>query len=345
MPTEILNTLYVQTQGASLHLDQDTVRIVLPDTPGRRTLPLRRIEGIVVYGHVNLSTELITRCADDRRPITWMTRGGRFSARLHGPAHGNVLLRHAQHVTHERLDQRTDIARAMVAGKIRNSRRVLLRSARDATGTEQTALRAAAEDLADALPQLPDAPGLNEVMGIEGNAARTYFAAMPALLRGADKDIPPFTGRNRRPPTDPANALFSFTYGLLRNLVHGATEQVGLDPYLGFLHGIRPGKPALVLDLMEEFRPLFADRLALTLLNRRTLRVKHFEALPGGAWQLTEDGRRIVFEAWQDFRRQEWEHPIAGRTVAAGLLPVMQARILARHLRGELPGYLPWTPA
>ena len=345
MPTEILNTLYVQTQGASLHLDQDTVRVVLPDTAGRRTLPLRRIEGIVVYGHINLSTELITRCADDRRPITWMTRGGRFSARLHGPVHGNVLLRHAQHVTHELPDQRANIARAMVAGKIRNSRRVLLRAARDAGAAEQTTLRAAAEDLADALPRLVDAPDLNEIMGVEGNAARAYFAVMPALLRGADEAIPPFNGRSRRPPTDPANALFSFMYGLLRNLVHGAAEQVGLDPFLGLLHGIRPGKPALVLDLMEEFRPLLADRLALTLLNRRTLRVKHFESLPGGAWQLTEDGRRTVFEAWQELRRQEWEHPLAGRSVPAGLLPVMQARILARHLRGELPGYLPWTPA
>ncbi|MFI1585523.1 type I-C CRISPR-associated endonuclease Cas1c [Embleya sp. NPDC020630] len=344
MPTEILNTLYVQTQGASLHLDEDSIRVALPDTPGRKTLPLRRIESIVVYGHINLSTELIARCADDNRPIVWMSRGGRFTARLEGPTRGNVLLRHAQHQVHDDDTARLEIARAFVAGKIRNSRRVLLRAARDATGSPQIGLRAAADELAEAVTWLPDAKDLTELMGLEGQAGRTYFAALPLALRKGT-DFPPFTGRSRRPPTDPTNALISFLYGLLRNLAQGAAEQVGLDPYVGFLHSLRPAKPALALDLMEEFRPALADRLALTLINRRTLRVEHFDELPGGAWQLDENGRKIVFEGWQDTRRQEWDHPIAARPVPAGLLPVMQARILARHLRGELPGYLPWIPA
>ncbi|MGC0419588.1 type I-C CRISPR-associated endonuclease Cas1c [Embleya sp. AB8] len=344
MPSEILNTLYVQTQGASLHLDEDSIRVVLPDTPGRKTLPLRRIESIVVYGHISLSTELIGRCADDGRPIVWMSRSGRFTARLQGPTRGNVLLRHAQHQIHDDAAARMDIARAFVAGKLRNSRRVLLRAGRDATGSAQIGLRTAADEIAETVTWLPDAKDLNELMGMEGQSARTYFAALPLAMR-ATTDFPSFTGRSKRPPTDPTNALFSFLYGLLRNLTQGAAEQVGLDPYLGFLHGLRPAKPALALDLMEEFRPALADRLALTLINRRTLRIEHFDELPGGAWQLTEAGRKIVFEGWQDIRRQEWDHPIAARPVAGGLLPVMQARILARHLRGELPGYLPWTPA
>ncbi|MEE1928314.1 type I-C CRISPR-associated endonuclease Cas1c [Streptomyces sp. TRM 70351] len=344
MTTELLNTLYVQTQGADLRLDEDTVRVRLPDAPGRRTLPLRRLDGIVLYGHVNLSTELITRCAQDARPITWMSRSGRYLARLDGAVRGNVLLRHAQHQLHDDHDTRVGIARNMVAGKIRNSRWILLRAARDAAPGPRAQIRAAAADLADALAATAAADGIDTLMGIEGAAARAYFSALQHVFRPAE-GIPAFLHRNRRPPTDPVNALLSFAYGLLRGLVHGAAEQVGLDPYIGYLHGLRPGKPALSLDLMEEFRPVLADRFALTLLNRRQLRPEHFEHLAGGAVRLTEDGRKTVISAWQEWKLQTWEHPLAGRDVPAGLLPVVQARLLSRHLRGELPGYLPWTAA
>ncbi|RKN39249.1 type I-C CRISPR-associated endonuclease Cas1c [Streptomyces hoynatensis] len=341
MTTELLNTLYVQTQGTELRLDQDSLRIHIPDTP-RRTLPLRRIEAIVLYGHIHLSTELITRCAEDSRPITWMTQSGRFQARLDGPTRGNVLLRHAQHLAHTDPEQRLTIARPFVAGKIRNTRWIVLKAARDADSAPKRALRAAAEDFADLLERLPAAQDIDTAMGIEGSAARTYFSTMRHLLRPAD-GIPPLTTRTRRPPTDPANALLSFSYGLLRNLVHGACEQIGLDPYLGYLHGLRPGKPALALDLMEEFRPVLADRFALTLLNRRQLRAEHFETLDGGAVRLTDDGRKITLTAWQEWKTRTWPHTIAAQPVPGGLLPVIQCRLLARHLRGDLPGYLPWT--
>lgn len=342
MTTELLNTLYVQTQGADLRLDQDSVRIHLPDTPGRKTLPLRRLEGIVVYGHINLSTELLTRCAQDGRPITWMSRGGHFHARLDGAVRGNVLLRHSQHLIHANTEARLAIARNVVAGKVRNSRWVLLRAARDAQPGPRDQIRTVTTELADALAKTGTAESLDTTLGIEGNAARSYFSALEHILRPAP-GIPPFTHRTRRPPTDPVNALFSFTYGLLRSLVHGAAEQVGLDPYIGFLHGLRPGKPALALDLMEEFRPAIADRFALTLLNRRQLRPEHFENLSGGAVRMTEDGRKAVLAAWQEWKTQTWDHPIVGREVPTGLLPVVQCRIIARHLRGDLPGYLPWT--
>ncbi|HEX4811525.1 MAG TPA: CRISPR-associated endonuclease Cas1, partial [Nonomuraea sp.] len=183
---------------------------------------------------------------------------------------------------------------------------------------------------------------LDEVLGWEGQAARLYFQGLAAMLR-TTPDFASFTVRTRRPPTDPVNALLSFLYGLTRTLVHGATEQVGLDPYLGFLHGLRPGKPALALDLMEEFRPIHADRLALNLLNRKQLRAEHFETMPGGAVQLTEDGRRTVLTEWQAWKSKEWPHKLLGRKVSASLLPVIQARLLARHIRGELPAYMPWT--
>jgi CRISPR-associated protein Cas1 len=229
----------------------------------------------------------------------------------------------------------------MIAGKIHNARQVLLRSARDTSGHRQAALRASADLLAQRLELLATAAGVNEAMGVEGIAARDYFAVMPQLL--ADSKTWHASGRHKRPPTDPLNCLLSFLYGLLRVAVHGALEQVGLDPYIGFLHGVRPGKPALALDLMEEFRPLLADRLALTMLNRRELTNHDFERLPNGGYRLTEPGRKTVIGAWQQSRQREWPHHLLGRDVPAALLPLVQARLLARHLRGDLATYQSWT--
>jgi CRISPR-associated protein Cas1 len=339
--TELLNTLYVQTQGASLYLDHDAVRVTLPDQPGRQSLPLRRLESIVVYGHVNVSSELLARCADDGRPIVWMTLSGYFRARTDGTVHGNVLLRHAQHLTHADPARRLAVARCCVAGKIQNSRQMLLRGARDAAPASQSALRELAGRLAGLLPASRDTGSIDELLGIEGNAARLYYQGFGSLLR-PDDGIPPFVLRAKRPPTDPVNAVLSFLYGLLRSSVQGAAEQVGLDPYVGFLHGLRPGKPALALDLMEEYRPVFADRLALTLFNRRQLQSAHFDELPGGAVRLSEDGRKLVLTEWQQSRQRDYPHRLLGRSIAASLLPVIQSRLLARHLRGELPAYMPW---
>jgi CRISPR-associated protein Cas1 len=338
---ELLNTLYVQTPGTSLYLDGDSVRVVIPDDPSRRTLPLRRLESIVVFGNIQVSSQLLSRCAGDGRPVVWMTSSGRFLGRMEGPIRGNVLLRHAQHIAHADPQARLAIARACVAGKIQNSRQIILRGARDTDGSKQE-LRNRAEDLASSLAVTRDAQDLDALLGVEGQAARTYFAAFGLLLRG-DPDVTKFDGRIKRPATDPVNALLSFLYGLLRSAVHGAAEQVGLDPYIGFLHGLRPGKPALALDAMEEFRPVLADRLALTLLNRRQLRAGHFETLPGGAVQLTEDGRKLVLTEWQHWKQRDIPHRLLGRRVAVALLPSVQSRILARHIRGELPNYLPWT--
>jgi CRISP-associated protein Cas1 len=340
--TELLNSLYVQTQGASLHLDGEAIRVFLPEDSTRRILPLKRYDDLVVYGHVNLSTELIAQCARDGRAITWMSRSGQFIGRLDGPQRGNILLRHAQHTAHANLSARLAIARPIVAGKLQNSRQMLLRAARDAIGQRQQALRQAAANIAQAIPPIAGAGSLDELMGTEGNAARCYFSVLGHLV-SAQSDLPPLTARTRRPPTDPLNALLSFTYGLLRGLVHGAAEVVGLDPFLGFLHGIRPAKPALVLDLMEEFRTPLADRLVLNLVNRRQITSSDFDILPGGAVSLSEEGRKTVLTAWQAWRSEEREHALLGHNVPHGLLPVIQARLLARHLRGELPTYIPWT--
>jgi CRISPR-associated protein Cas1 len=339
--TELLNTLYVQTQGAGLYLDHDAVKLVIPDRPGHQSLPLRRLDSIIAYGHINVSSELLTRCAQDGRPIVWMTRSGRFLARADGEVRGNVLLRHAQHLAYASQDLRIAIAQCCVAGKVQNSRQMLLRAARDAEPQRQGELRALAESLGELVSAIPEIGTIDELLGVEGAAARLYYRGFGLLLKPAD-GVPAFELRTRRPPTDPVNSVLSFLYGLLRSSIHGSVEGVGLDPFVGFLHGLRPGKPALALDLMEEYRPVFADRLVLTLFNRRQLRAEHFEQLPGGAVRLSEDGRKLVLTEWQQSRQKEWPHRLLGRTVPASLLPSVQARLLARHLRGELPSYLPW---
>jgi CRISPR-associated endonuclease Cas1 subtype I-C len=339
--TELLNTLYVQSPGTSLHLDGDTVRIYHPEQTGRRILPLVRIDHLVLFGGATITDDLLLRCADDGRSVSWLTSMGRFRARVAGPTAGNPLLRQAQHRAAESTDQRLGIAIAMVAGKIHNARQVLLRTARDTSGHRQTALRATAELQAQRLALLATATRTDEVLGVEGIAARDYFAAVPYLVSNSKQWK--VVGRSKRPPTDPVNCLLSFLYGMLRVAVHGALEQVGLDPYIGFLHGVRPGKPALALDLMEEFRPLLADRLAFTMLNRRELTLDDFEALPNGAYRLTEAGRKTVLNAWQQSRQRAWPHTQLDRDIAAAVLPLAQARLLARHLRGDLPSYQPWT--
>ncbi|KWV29804.1 type I-C CRISPR-associated endonuclease Cas1c [Micromonospora rifamycinica] len=339
--TELLNTLYVQTPGTSLRLDGDTVRIYHPEQPGRHLLPLVRLDHLVLFSGVTPTDDLLLRCADDGRSVSWLTGSGRFRAGLIGPTHGNPLLRQAQHRAADSPERQLPIAVAIVAGKIHNARQVLLRTARDTSGPRQTALRATAELLAQRLELLTTTASTNEILGVEGIAARDYFAAMPHLL--GDHTDWKASGRNKRPPTDPLNCLLSFLYGMLRVAVHGALEQVGLDPYIGFLHAVRPGKPALALDLMEEFRPLLADRLALTMLNRRELTPTDFEELPNKAYRLTDSGRKTVLAAWQQSRQRDWPHAQLGRQVPAALLPLVQARLLARHLRGDTVAYQPWT--
>jgi CRISPR-associated protein Cas1 len=335
--TELLATLFVTTPGISLHLDGDAIRVVQPDQPGRRLIPLLRIDHIVAWNGVDVSNDLLRRCAADGRSVTWLTRNGRFLGRVNGAQHGNAYLRLAQCRAFDNLDHRIRIASACVAGKLHNYRQLLLRAARDTTGQRQRQLRDVANHHASALGGLATANGLGTVLGIEGNAAREYFQALDLLIPGAA------VGRTRRPPQDPINCLLSFGYGMLRIAVHGALDQVGLDPYIGYLHGIRSGKPALALDLMEEFRPLLVDRLVLTLANRRQLLDQHTQKLPGGAVELTDVGRKFFLEQWSLARERSWHHAGLNRDIPAALLPLTQARLLARHIRGDSDTYLPWT--
>lgn len=338
---ELLNVLYIQTQGAVLHLENDTVRIVI-DRETRLRVPLLRLSGIVVFGQVTITPFLVQRCAEDGRSLVWLDRRGRFKARVEGAVRGNVLLRRAQHLALSDRARASNISRQIVAAKVQNCRQVLLRGAREATDDEaRGGLSAAADRLAVILERLCNTRDVETIRGDEGDAARTYFSVFDLLLRG-DREAFTLDGRTRRPPRDRANAVLSFLYTLLRFECAAALESVGLDPQVGFLHALRPGRPALALDLMEELRPIVADRLTLTLVNRRQLKAEDFEETPGGAVLMTETGRKTVIAAYQQRKEEEVQHRVLKQKVPLGLVPQVQARLLARHLRGDVKDYPPF---
>jgi CRISPR-associated protein Cas1 len=338
---ELLNVLYVQSQGAVLHLEHDTVRVEV-ERETRLRLPLMRLSGIAVFGRVTVTPFLIQRCAEDGRNLVWLDRNGRFKARVEGPVKGNVLLRRAQHLSLSHPDKPALIARQIVAAKVQNSRQVLMRAAREAgSDDDREKLSAASERLAATLSALPVTQDIDVIRGSEGDSARTYFGVFSHMVR-VDRDVFGFNGRTRRPPRDRMNAVLSFLYALLRTECASALEGVGLDPQVGYLHSLRPGRPALALDLMEEFRPALADRLALAIVNRRQLTAGDFEETPGGGILMNESGRRTVIEAFQRRKQEEVQHRALKRKLPLGLAPHVQARLLARHLRGELDHYPPF---
>jgi CRISPR-associated protein Cas1 len=338
---ELLNTLYVTTPHAYLHLEHDTVRVEV-DRELKLRAPLMHLGAIVVFGDALISSALIARCAEDRRSIVYLSPNGRFLARVEGACSGNVLLRRAQHLALSDDERRLTIARPLVAGKLRNARHVVMRAARDSTNlAERTHLQETANELAEIVRRLPERTNLDTLRGEEGLAGQSYFHTFHLMIR-AHRDVFAMTGRNRRPPLDPMNALLSFLYTLVRSDCTAALEGVGLDPQVGYLHALRPGRPALSLDLMEELRPVIADRLALTMVNLRQLTERHFETHEGGAVYLNEQGRKEVLVAYQNRKKDEVDHRVVGAKVPLGLIPHLQARLLARHLRGDLPNYLPY---
>lgn len=335
---ELLNVLYVQAPGAFVRLDHDAVAV---DVDGQLKLrvPLLRLASIVVFGRVVVSPALIERSALDGRGLVWLDNRGRFVGRVEGPTRGNVLLRRAQHLALDDEARTLEIARRSVAAKIQNARYVLLRAAREpGEPSEIQRLSAAAQHLRRGLERLPTAGTLDELRGLEGDAARAYFAVFRLLVR-ADRADFPFDIRSRRPPRDRTNAFISFIYALVLAECASALEGVGLDPQVGFLHALRPGRPGLALDLLEELRPVIADRLALRLINLRQIQGSDFDLQPGGAVYLSEQGRRSVLRAFQERKAEEIPHRVLGRSIPVGLLPHVQARLLARHLRGDIPAY------
>jgi CRISP-associated protein Cas1 len=330
----LLNTLYVTTPDSYLRLDNDTLRVMV-DEDTRLRVPLHHLQAVVCFGRVGVSVPLMHRLPEAGIALVLLNDSGRFMARLEGATTGNVLLRRQQHLRSMDTAFSLGLARACVAGKVRNTRQVLLRAAREAkNGDDAQRLSRGADDLAATLRALPTAADLDALRGLEGEAARQYFERQPLLLRADLRTHFSMDGRTRRPPRDRYNALISFLYSMWMNDCRSALEAVGLDPQVGFLHTLRPGRAALALDLMEEFRP-FADRLALTLINRGQLDPSDFDLREGGAVSLQPEARKQVVVAFQERKQEEITHPLLAQPVALGLIPLVQARLMARAIRGE----------
>jgi CRISPR-associated protein Cas1 len=335
-----LNTLYVVTQGAGLRRDHLTVRVVV-EKQTRLVVPIHHLDSIAVFGNVYVSPGLLQLCAENGVAVCFLTESGRLISRVDAPGSGNVLLRRTQFRWADRPECCVGIARAIVAGKVQNCRNLLLRAGRESDDPgDQAALQTAAARLADTIRALPAAGDTEAVRGHEGDSARVYFAAFSSMVRQA-RDTFRLEQRTRRPPLDPVNALLSFVYSLLLQDCVAAVTAAGLDPSVGFLHVDRPGRPGLALDLMEEFRALLADRLVLALINRQQVKAGGFLTQEGGAVQMEDGTRRTVLAAYQQRKREQVTHPLLEQKVTVGRLPFLQAKVLARHLRGDLPAYVP----
>jgi CRISPR-associated protein Cas1 len=338
---KLLNTLYVSSQGSYLHRDGETV-VVEREQVRVLQLPIHTIGGIVCFGNVLCSPFLLELCAERDIAVSFLSEYGRFFASVHGPVSGNVLLRRSQYRMADDLGITRDISINIVSGKLSNCRVVLNRAIRDhGDKIDGTALKAASASIDRILDQLPGTATSEEVRGYEGMAAAEYFAVFNDLIID-QKESFIFNERNRRPPLDPVNALLSFIYTLLSHDLRSALETVGLDPAVGYLHRDRPGRPGLALDIMEEFRPVIADRLVLSLINRRQVTAKGFVKAANGAVVMDDATRKTVLVEYQNRKQDEVFHPYIEETIPIGLLFFVQANLMARYIRGDIDGYPPF---
>jgi CRISPR-associated protein Cas1 len=333
-----LNTLFVTTQGAYLAKEGECV-VVRMDGKDRLKVPLHTLDGVVCFGQVGCSPFLLGACAERDVCVSLLTERGRFLAQVRGPASGNVLLRREQYRRADDPGASADVSRAIIAGKLANSRQVLMRFVRDheqSEGAEE--VRAVAADINGLLERVLACADLDALRGFEGEGAARYFAVFDQLIVAEGESFR-FAGRNRRPPLDPVNCLLSFVYTLLLHDVRSALESTGLDPCVGFLHRDRPGLPGLALDMMEEFRSFLADRLVLSLINREQVRGDGFTTSETGGVFMDDETRRTVLTAYQKRKQEDIMHPFLKERMTLGLAFHVQARLLARALRGDLDGY------
>jgi CRISPR-associated protein Cas1 len=340
----LLNTLYVTSEGAWLRKDGENL-VLEVEGAERARLPVHMLGGVVCFGHIMMSPALMGHCAANGISISFLGMHGKFLARVEGPVAGNVLLRREQYRRSDDPAACAALVRHLLAGKIHNQRAVLRRALRDhgegysAEASEQ--LAQAQLSLGHILDRLQREHDVDILRGLEGDAARRYFEVFDRLIRVNDQAMR-FTGRNRRPPRDRVNALLSFLYVLVAHDCRSALETTGLDPAVGFLHRDRPGRPGLALDLAEEFRPVIADRLALSLINRRQLSANDFVVGESGAVALKDDARKAVLTAYQERKRESLRHAYIEENAELGMFPWLQAQLLARHLRGDLDAYPPF---
>ena len=343
------NVLYITTADAYLTVDGENIVVLKGDPQGTgpisrdaTRLPLHNLENIICFTWQGASPALMGACAERNIGLCFLTPNGRFQARITGRVRGNVLLRKRQFEWSEKEAQSVPIAASFLLGKISNSRKVIERAIRDhAMLMDVQSLTGASSSLKETLKAIPSCSSIADLMGFEGSAAKLYFGVFDQLVLQQRQDFF-FKERSRRPPLDNLNSLLSFLYTLLANEVTSALETVGLDPYVGFLHQDRPGRPSLALDMMEELRPIFADRLALSLVNRKQITGKGFTQKESGGILMDDETRKTVLTAWQGRKKEEIMHPYLKERVPFGLIPHIQAMLLARYLRGDLDAYPPF---
>jgi len=364
----IQNTLYLTTNGTFVNRDHLTLQVEVPVYPEnlpseertrdratdwrKVSIPIHHLESLCAFGQVTVTPPALALCWEHGVAVHFLSEWGYLQARLTGVADTSVTLRRAQFRVADEPARCAAIARAMIAGKIQNSRTSLLRAAREADepaekarlDTAVDALARQIQDLGRWTPERLAVPGaLDALRGAEGMAAQIYFSVLTLLLK-QQRDAFTFTTRNRRPPRDRINCLLSFFYALVRHDCIAALTCAGLDPFVGFLHAERPNRPALALDLMEEFRPWLADRLAVTLINRKQIGAEHFREREGGAVEFTDAGRKLVIQSYQTRKQEMLQHPLLDQQLRIGQMPFIQARILARYLRGDIADYVPLVP-
>ena len=336
-----MNVLYVTSADTYLALDGENIVIKKDDQTAMR-LPLHNLEQIVCFNYQGASPALMGACVERNIGLCFLSPAGRFLARVEGKVRGNVLLRKKQYSLSEKPNESLPIARCMLMGKISNSRKVVERAIRDhGVLLNLERLHQASSMLKEQVISVSKGGTLEELVGFEGSAAKVYFRVMDELIL-QQKEGFYFKERSRRPPLDNFNALLSFLYTLLTVDASSALETVGLDPFVGYLHQDRPGRPSLALDLMEELRPVFADRMSLSLVNLRKINEKGFEKKESGGVLMDAATRKEVIAAWQERKKEVIMHPFLKEKVSFGLIPYIQALLLARHLRGDLDAYPPF---
>ncbi|SRR5690554_1617615 len=338
---KLLNVLYVTSPEAYLAKEGENA-LVLVDDEVKFRIPIHNLEGIVCFGYTGASPALMHLCAERGVALSFLSESGMFLARVSGRTSGNVLLRRRQYRLADDLDESLQLAKSFVFGKIHNSKCVLQRFLRDHEGKgDGQAVLNGVKFLSLQQQKVIQCRNMETLRGLEGEGARSYYGVFDNLILES-KDIFQFTGRSRRPPLDPVNAVLSFLYTLLAHDCTAALETVGLDPQVGFLHRERPGRPSLALDLMEELRPYLVDRLTLSLINNRQIDTKKFVTKESGGVIMKDDLRKEIIAAWQRKKQEEVMHPFLGEKIAVGLIPYAQALLLARHLRGDLDAYPPF---
>lgn len=354
------NTLYLTTPGCYVHRDHLTLQVevpIYPDTlpPDQRTresatghrniaIPIHHLESICVFGLATLSPPALDLCWEHGVSVNYLNEWGRLHARLTGVADSSVTLRRTQFRCADDPLKSTAIARQIIAGKLQNSRNSLLRAARESSDSDDSdRINTITDALGRQIRELPNLGDLGSLRGAEGMAASLYFSVLTLTLK-KQREAFAFSVRTRRPPLDRINCLLSFLYALVRNDCIAALTTAGLDPFVGFLHVDRPNRPSLALDLMEEFRPWLADRLAITLINRLQIGPEDFKVREGGAVEFSEAGRKRVIKAYQERKQETMNHPLLDQNLRIAQLPFIQARILARHLREDITDYVPLAP-